>query len=87
MKNQSGKGEKILFLCYDEELPHFDGNAVGIGEKSDFDKQAKRLFAALREADASDVDIIYAPLPPQKGMGLALFNRLIRAAAHQIIKI
>jgi hypothetical protein len=30
------------------------------------------------------VDVIYAHLPTQSGIGLALYNRLIRAAAHTI---
>ncbi|MBQ8214012.1 MAG: translation factor SUA5, partial [Clostridia bacterium] len=49
--------------------------------------QAKRLFSALREADHTDAEIIYAHLPPLDGLGLALYNRMIRAAAHTVKKI
>ena len=49
--------------------------------------QAHRLFAALREADTTDAEIIYAHLPPQEGLGLALYNRLIRAAAHTVKEV
>ena len=34
-----------------------------------------------------DYDKIYAPLPEKSGVGLALYNRMIRAAAHQIIRL
>ena len=32
-------------------------------------------------------DEIYAPLPSQSGVGLAIYNRMIRAAAHHIIRM
>lgn len=75
-------------LCYDEEraglLPH---GLIPVGGRQDLARQANRLFHALREADRSGADIIYAHLPPMEGLGLALYNRLIRAAAHTIRKI
>ena len=53
----------------------------------DLAAQAHTLFAALRQADDLDCDIIYAHLPPKDGMGLALYNRLIRAAAHTVLSV
>ncbi len=76
---------KCAILCYDEECEALAGNVLfPIGKKDDLGTQARRLFAALREADTTDAEIIYAHLPPQEGLGLALYNRLIRAAAHTI---
>ena len=49
--------------------------------------QARVLFTALREADNYGVDVIYAHLPSKSGIGLALYNRMIRAAAHTVIKV
>ena len=49
--------------------------------------QAHSLFAILRDADKHSFDFIYAPLPRQEGIGLALYNRMIRAAAYQIKKL
>ena len=75
-------------LCYDEESPALSGGTlIPIGAREDLAAQAKRLFAALREADATDAEIIYAHLPPMQGLGLALYNRMIRAAAHTVLKI
>ena len=80
--------EKCTVICYDEELDllRFE-RVIPIGARNDLKKQAEKLFAALREADAHDSDIIYAHLPPKEGLGLALYNRMIRAAAHTIKKI
>ena len=80
--------EKCIILCYSEELTSLDqDNVIDIGFKSNLEEQAKRLFAALRMADTLDADIIYAHLPPHDGLGLALYNRMIRAAAHTVKKI
>ena len=60
---------------------------IDIGSKNDLEEQAKRLFSALRMADTMEADIIYAHLPSLDGLGLALYNRMIRAAAHTVKKI
>lgn len=80
--------EHCTILCYDEELDHLRyERLIPVGAKDDLKTQAERLFAALREADTHDSEIIYAHLPKKEGLGLALYNRMIRAAAHTIKKI
>lgn len=75
-------------LCYEEELPFLcDRLLLPVGKRGDLKTQAKRLFHALRDADHTDAEIIYAHLPPMDGLGLALYNRMIRAAAHTIREI
>ena len=75
-------------LCYDEELEHLDPSlTIAIGSENDLPTQAKRLFTSLREADKLGANKIYAHLPPLEGLGLALYNRMIRAAAHTIKKV
>lgn len=82
------KTRSCTVLCYDEEadaLSH--GTCIPVGGRYHLKEQAKRLFSALREADATGAEIIYAHLPPKEGLGLALYNRMIRAAAHTVLKI
>ena len=51
----------------------------------DLDRVAQRLYADLRDADASGADAIYArDLPPASGLAEAIRDRLQRAAAHII---
>ena len=57
------------------------------GKREDEQKQAHVLFSILRDADKESYDKIYAPLPAKSGVGLALYNRMIRAAAHTVIKL
>ncbi len=57
------------------------------GNKDNPEEQAHLLFSLLREADKYDYSVIYAPLPKTDGLGLAIYNRMIRAAAHKIIRL
>ena len=76
---------RCAILCYDEEVPHLYGDGLfPTGKREDLAAQAHRLFHALREADHTDAEVIYAHLPPMQGLGLALYNRMIRAAAHTV---
>lgn len=80
--------EKCVILCYEEETEYLrNERLISIGSRDDLEEQAHRLFAALRLADQLDGEVIYAHLPPKDGMGLALYNRLIRAAAHTILNV
>ena len=82
------ESEKCTILCYDEEIVHLKKDyLIPVGKKDDLKKQAETLFAALRQANVHDTEIIYAHLPTKEGLGLALYNRMIRAAAHTIKKI
>lgn len=80
--------KKCAILCYDEDLGRLENiNLLPIGKKDDVSAHAKKLFACLRECDHISPDVIYARLPDKTGLGLALYNRMIRAAAHSVLKI
>ncbi len=87
LKNEQ-RNKKCAVICYDEEVHLLkDTLLLPIGRKEDIDMQARMIFARLRECDRIDPEIIYAHLPPQNGLGLALYNRMMRAAAHTVLKI
>ena len=87
MKNAL-RDEHCIVICYDEELETLgDTNTISIGKKEDLAAQANSLFSALRRSNDMSADIIYAHLPTKDGLGLALYNRMIRAAAHTVKKI
>lgn len=75
-------------LCYDEEIPSLRPEGLlPVGRREDLSAQAHTLFGHLREADTLGASVIYAHLPPKEGLGLALYNRMIRAAAHTVKKV
>lgn len=51
------------------------------------DEQAKRLFDLLRELDELKCTKAYFTRPLEGGVGMAVLNRLLRAAAFKVIKI
>lgn len=80
-----------------ELLPRFAGRRIGIiafrdahpahrcivlSEHGDLSEAARKLFAALRELDASDCEVILAERFPEEGLGRAINDRLRRAAAR-----
>ena len=83
---------RCAVLCYTDEIEEYKqhlSNAVlyEFGNRDDELTQAHQLFSILREADKESFEVIYAPLPSKTGIGLALYNRMIRAAAHRIISL
>ncbi len=84
--------EDCAILCYEEDISYFTqyfkaDRCFSLGERHDTHEQARRLFSLLREVDKLHFKEIYAPLPTPNGMGMALYNRMIRAAAHNIIRL
>ncbi len=86
---QAQADRHIGILCYAEDMERFTAaiphaTLYTLGAREDMHEQAHVLFRLLREADMCSFDRIYAPLPPKDGLGLALYNRLIRAASYHI---
>ena len=49
-------------------------------------QNALRLFAAMRALDSAGVDLILARAPDKRGLGLAVWDRLLRAAEGTLIE-
>mgnify|MGYP006266540723 CR=1 FL=1 len=54
---------------------------VPLLDASDADTYAQGLYSALRAADAQELSAVIAVLPPTDGIGIAIRDRLMRAAA------
>lgn len=51
-----------------------------LSQNGDTDEAAHNLFAAMRRLEAADIDIILAEMLPEEGLGMAVNDRLRRAA-------
>lgn len=80
----SRAGVDVAALCFEDEKPLFSVPCVVYGKTGDGLSQAQRLFDALRELDRLGVKTAYASCPDENGVGLAVYNRLLRAAAFEI---
>ena len=75
-------------LCFDDDLKYLKVKAVSFGKEDDMLSQAQNLFKALRSFDLDNtVKTIYARCPNTNGIGLAVYNRLIRAAGFKVINL
>ncbi|HIY08218.1 MAG TPA: threonylcarbamoyl-AMP synthase [Firmicutes bacterium] len=77
-------GEGVCALCFEEDLPHLQVAAIPYGREGDDLSQARLLFEALRELDEKGARVVYAREPHAAGVGLAVYNRLLRAAGFQV---
>ena len=78
-------GKKIGVLATDETVSNYDADVLkSMGSRDNVVAIAKNLFRLLREFDKEKVDVIIAESIPLKGLGLAVMNRLRRAANFNI---
>ena len=57
------------------------------GSENSPEQQAQKLFAILRDADKKGANRVFVRCPSTEGVGLAVYNRLIRAAAFRVISV
>ena len=85
VNRQGVNKQKIVALCFDEDTASLHVPTVSYGSRNDAESQAHRLFDALRQLDEQGAEIVYAACPSEDGMGLAVYNRLLRAAGFEVI--
>ena len=79
--------EGTVALCFEGEEASLDVPCITYGKRNDPSSQAKHIFDALRRVDKMGAKQVFARFPENEGMGLAVFNRLLRAAAFNIIEV
>lgn len=85
---EAEKGERVGIIATEESCGRYsDGIVRVIGSRAEEDSIARHLFALLREFDDIGVTRIYSEELDTPRMGMAVMNRLLKAAAHRIIKV
>ena len=80
-------GKFVGVLAADED-PVIEGRVIRVGSLHDLPAVASRLYAAMRELDAAGVDVILArSFSTAPGLGVAIHDRLHRAAAGRIVRV
>lgn len=80
-------GEGVYALCFDEEAPVLKTKTVTYGSEFSDAEQAEHIFEALRELDSLGAKRVFAHSPKITGVGLAVYNRLVRAAGFDVIEL
>ena len=87
-REHQDKGKRIGVMAPKETAGMYVADVViPVGSRDDEALAARDLYAALREFDECKVDYIYAESVSTKDVGLAVMNRLIKAAGHTIIDV
>ena len=80
--------EKVAILCPNEFAKHlYVENVYSLGSIQNLETIGENLFKFLRLMDDLNIDSIFVPVIDSKGYGLAIMNRLLKAANHRIIKL
>lgn len=79
-------GEGVAAMCFDGEEAALTVPYRTYGARDDAAEQARRVFDVLRGWDDDPtVTQVYAACPSSDGLGLAVYNRLLRAAEFEVI--
>lgn len=74
-------------LCFAGDVEKLAVPGISYGAEDDPAEQARELFAALRELDEKGAKKVYARCPAASGVALAVYNRLLRAAAFRVVEL
>lgn len=81
-------GSGVAALCCDEDVEKLSVKYISLGKRNDYEAHAQRLFDSLRRVDGyGNIVTVYTRLPSTDGVGLAVYNRLIRAAGFEVIDL
>jgi L-threonylcarbamoyladenylate synthase len=79
------QGKRVGVLALDgADYP--GAEVVDLGPRSDLRRVAKSLFTAIRDLDERGVDVIVAEGVEERGLGLAIMNRLRKASGGEVIR-
>jgi L-threonylcarbamoyladenylate synthase len=82
------RGERSGVLAFEEHIGAYRADVVvSCGSLHALEGAAHRLYAALRAFDEQGITFILAEACPEEGMGLAVMNRLVKAAGHRIVQL
>lgn len=91
--NSMADGNKATAaLVFDDEdfkggITQVSCKTISFGAKDDDLAHASRLFATLRSCDEAGIKKVFVHCPSSEGVGLAVMNRLLRAAEYQIVDL
>ena len=82
---ENAADDDVLMVFDDSDADGLTNRRLVLGQTDE--EQAQRLFDELRELDLMGAKKVYARCPKKTGVGLAVYNRLLRAAAFRVIRL
>ena len=87
-REQDSLGKRSCVLCFSEHMSALaDCHPHDIGSKTSPSETAHKLFDVLRSLDEEGMQVVFSEVVPPEGVGLAVMNRLGRAASFRTINV
>ncbi len=87
VREAQAEGKRVGIVATEETKDAYIGDVIKIiGSREDKESIARGLYEVLREFDALEIDLIYSESFGESDFGQAIMNRLLKAAAYQVIK-
>lgn len=81
-------GKKTAVIATEETKGKYTADVVlNIGAREDEDSIARHMYKILRDCDKLEVEVIFSESFKTPRIGQAIMNRLLKAAAHQVIHL
>ena len=88
--NENIKSEKIGIFATEESKSYYDSDrfvVLSVGKRKDEATIASNLFKILRKFDYYNVDYVFSESFSETSLGLAIMNRLKKAAGYNILNV
>ncbi len=88
VQNYIDEKKKVGIIATDETIDNYkNGEVISIGSRNDLSSVAHNLFHVLRKFDEKNVDLILSEAFEEKGMGVAIMNRLKKSSGYDILNL
>jgi len=85
VKEALEKGQKVGIICTDETKALYpQGVKKSVGNRQNEETVARELYRVLREFDDEGMEVMYSESFAESGIGVAIMNRLLKAAGHHV---
>lgn len=85
VKEALEKGQKVGIICTDETKALYpQGVKKSVGNRQNEETVARELYRVLREFDDEGMKVMYSESFAESGIGVAIMNRLLKAAGHHV---
>lgn len=82
------RGESTGVLSFEERASAYRADLVlSCGSELELNEGAHLLYDALRRFDAANIECIWAEACSEQGIGVALMNRMVKAAGNTVVQV
>lgn len=86
--SEEKKGRRVGLMILGEKIGTFTASVVkSMGAQGDLETVAANLYQLLREMDLQGIDLVLVEGVSYEGLGLAIMNRMEKAAGYQILRV